>query len=303
LATLPAIAASRILVGIAEAGVVTGSTILLATYFGGDDRQKWFAYQNIALPLLVIVLLQVTGHMGDLEWRRAFIAYGFAFAMLALTLLLLPRGEDGERGNDRANAARAGGFFPPARVVALVVAIAVPGSIMFYVAPVEIGFLLQAHGYAAPSQMATAISIAIVSGVLGPLLSRRITHWRVGVVLAIAMSLMGLGLIVMATGSNFAAITAGMALQQAGGGIMLTTGLTYIVSLAAPAQSGRYAGNFMFFYMLAQFAAPLLMVALRHALGSRSSAIIAAGIASITACVWLLPWRALRREVVPSVSP
>ena len=39
--------ASRLLLGVAEAGIITGSMVLTAAYFNGDERQKWIAYQRI----------------------------------------------------------------------------------------------------------------------------------------------------------------------------------------------------------------------------------------------------------------
>jgi MFS family permease len=79
---------------------------------------------------------------------------------------------------------------------------------------------------------------------------------------------------------------------------MLTTGMTYFVSLAPPAERGRYAGAFLFCYMIAQSATPPLMLGLQDALGSREAAVVAAGVLATTTCVWLLTSRPLRRAVV-----
>jgi len=292
LETLNAIAVSRFVVGVAEAGLVTGSALLLSHYFAGDDRQKWFAYQNVVLPWLLIGLLVLTGRLGDFDWRAPFAAYAFSLLMLVLGVVLL------KQEVVAADREHRGRFFPPADVMRRIVAVAVPGSIIFYVAPLELGFLLGQRGYTAPSDTATAIAIAVALGPFGPLLSRKLTHWPVGRLLALSMLAMGVGLIVLAMSGTFASMTAGTMLQQAGGGIMLTTGMTYFVSLAPPAERGRYAGAFLFCYMIAQSATPPLMLGLQSALGSREAAVLAAGVLGIAACAWLLTSRPLRRAVV-----
>lgn len=291
LQSLHLIFASRLLVGVAEAGLVTTSTALLSIYFTGDGRQKWITYQNTALPWIAAAIIGVTGALGNLNWRVTFGVYALSLPVLLLATRYLFEPE--VRGEPQT-----GLRLPPWRPLLRIIAIAVPGSVAFYVAPVELAFLLQSQGEVAPSTGANVTALCLILGPLGALLSRKLTHFSVGRVLAAAMAIMGAGLIVMALGRNVATVAAGMVVQQMGGGLMLVTALTYVLSLAKPEERGLYSGAWWLFYMLAQFMTPLLMSALLHVTGERASSVIMAGVLVVSTCVWLLFARALRRAVV-----
>ncbi len=291
LASLEAIFVSRLLVGVAEAAMVTAGTTLLSHYFSGDDRQKWFAYQSATLPLLGAALIWATGMLGNLSWRATFIMYASSLLTAlaaAYYLFEVPRATTSSRLSR----------FPPLRPLLLIMGIAIPGSIAFYVAPVELAYLLQQRGFTQPSTAASITALGLILSPGGALISRKLTRLSVGVVLSIAMGAMGLGLIGMALSTHLAMMAACMALQQMGGGLMVVTGLTYTTSLAQPHERGVYSGAWWFVYMLAQFSTPLLMSALTELAGGRIAAVIAAGIVIAGTCAWLLAARALRRAVV-----
>jgi MFS family permease len=293
--------ASRLLVGVAEAGLVASSMVLLSAYFNGDERQKWIAYQNAALPWIAALLIGITGRLGNLSWRVTFAMYALSLLVLiaAIRYLFEPSqsiGRAAEQAAERASGLR----LPPWRPLLRIIAIAVPGSIAFYAAPIELAFLLELQGQTAPSTSANVTAVCLVIGPFGALLSRKLTHLSVGKVLAIAMSTMGVGLIVMAVSRNVPSLAVGMVIQQMGGGLMLVTGMTYVLSLAKPHERGLYSGAWWFFYMLSQFVTPVVMSALLALTGTRTSSVIVAGVLILATCVWLLFAGALRRAVVVS---
>ena len=72
-----AIIATRVGVGLCEAGIMTASTTLLCDYFTGEEREKWLGAQTAVASLSSIVLVFVGGALGSLYgWRvrSAFIS-------------------------------------------------------------------------------------------------------------------------------------------------------------------------------------------------------------------------------------
>lgn len=295
LPTLSSIFCSRLLVGVAEAGLMTCATTLLSGYFSGDARQKWFAYQNVLLPWLAAVLIAATGLIGDVSWRLTFGIYALSLVALLFAAVFL--------FEPPHSASKVGGArLPPWRHCALITAIAVPGSIAFYVAPVEVAFLLKQQGASAPSTAANVTALGLVLGPLGALFSRKLTRAPVGSLIAVSMAAMGVGLALMAVGHFVIMIAVGLVIQQMGGGLMLVTGMTYVLSLAIPEDRGAYAGVWWFLYMAAQFITPLVMSGLLWLTGGRSSAVLAAGGLVASTCIWLLSAKPLRRPVVAPIT-
>ena len=296
LQSLPSIFASRLLVGVAEAGALISSMALLSHYFAGDARQKWFAYQNVVLPLLAALILTVTGRLGDFSWRATFMMYAIGALMWILALVFL---HEIPHELMRGRLIR----FPPLRHLLPIIVIAVPGSIAFYAAPIELSYLLRRHGFELPSVSANVTAVGLVLGPLGALVSRRLTHWSVGKVVSLAMLAMGIGLATMAVGARMPIIACGLILQQMGGSLMITTGSTFAVGLASPEDRGVFSGAWWFCYMMAQFAAPLFLTALLAITNDQSATVLTAGALAGVSCAWLLTWRVFGNAVVSPETP
>ena len=290
LQSLEAILASRLLVGVAEAGLATSAVTLVSAYFSGDARQKWYAYQVMLLPWIGAMLIAVTGLIADVSWRMTFGLYAVSLLWVMLAKLFLfepPRMADAGRGR-----------LPPWRHLLLVAAIQVPGSLFFYASAVEVAFLLKAHGATAPSTAANVTALGLIIGPLGALLSRKLTHIRVGTLLALAMASMAAGLTVMALGRDVALIALGLVVQQVGGGLLLPTVITFVLGLAGPADRSAYAGVWFSCQMVGQFLTPLVMSALTWLTGARTGSVLAAAALAACTCLWLLSSGALRGPLV-----
>lgn len=297
LQSLDVILASRLIVGIAEAGVVTAATALLSNYFSGDRFHRWVSYQTMLAPWIAAVIMPISGLIGDASWRLSFGMYALSLIALVAAARWLYEPRD-----VAPRLAPAESRFPCARHCILIAAIAVTGSIAFYIAPVELAFLLKLRGAPAPSTAADVTAVGLILAPFGAMLARRMSRIPVGIVLAVSMIAMGLGLSVMALGRSVPVITAGLVIQQMGGCLMLVTGLAYIISLAGAENRGTYSGTWWFFYMIAQFLTPLLMSGLLVMAGGRTEAVLAAGCLVMANCVWLLATASLRRAIVRSPS-
>jgi len=76
---------ARALLGICEAAVMTLSTTMIADYFFGAERDRWFANISLLATLSVIVLAPVAGLLGHLEgWRSVSVLYSLAIIFVPL---------------------------------------------------------------------------------------------------------------------------------------------------------------------------------------------------------------------------
>ena len=295
LPNLALIMASRLIVGIAEALIVTASAVMLSDYFGGDTRQKWFAYQTVVLTVLGSVLIYGNALLADMGWRISFYAYGLSFFVLVMAIRLL---FEPSSMTVQIRTHRWRGIFPPLASTAMILGVAIPGSVAYYVAPVEIGFLLREKGFAGVMIAGKLVAGAVLLGQIGPLMSRFLTHVSMARVLILSSLLMAAGMAGMSIGRSLPTVGLGMALQQIGGGLMLTTGLTLTARLAPETERGRYMGAWFFFYMLAQFFAPMIVTLIDVASQTHARALLIDAILVASGSLWTLIPAELRRPVV-----
>ncbi|MDP5033055.1 MFS transporter [Paraglaciecola sp.] len=297
LESLYAILASRIIMGIAEAGIITAGMVLISLYFTGDRRQKWISYQNIALPLIGALLLYVVGIVSAIKWQYTFGLYGLSFLVFIAAALFLY--EPAQQTQAIANN-------PPAekkskislQVIGLICLIAIPGSIGFYAVPIKLAFLLEAIGYPSPAVVGEVLSYGLIIGApSGAILARFIKHWRFGTTLALAMTIMGAGLVTAALASDKTTVIIGVVIQQAGGGLMLTAALTFVLFIAPKGQTGTYSGLWWFVYTLANFATPLVLSGIDVFTPSSNVTMIAVGAFSIGMAFWLMRPPALKAQM------
>ena len=104
----------------------------------------------------------------------------------------------------------------------------------------------------------------------------------------------------MAVGRDTPVIAAGLVVQQIGGGLLLPTTITFVLSLAGPTDRSAYAGVWYSCLMIGQFLTPLVMSGLLWITGERSRSVLAAAVLAGSTCIWLLASGTLRRPLVAS---
>lgn len=275
--SLHAIVLTRLGVGIAEAGVLTCTMTLVGVLFQGDERQKWLAYQAGTAPAAAALLLLGGGLIGSGGWRFPFWGYALSILVFAGVLFNVTEPERRARETDT------GPGLPWPHLIKVCV-FALFASLIFYLVPAELAFVLFGRGFQSPGIVGLTIAIGTLAVPVGTLASRRLTHLPVARVLAAAMSLMGAGLIVIALGKSLPAITAGVIVQQFGGGIMLPTAMNYALSQLSPESRGRGTGIWWSAYFIAQFLTPISVTVMTTSVGSLPAALVGFAIACFLFC-------------------
>jgi MFS family permease len=92
LPSLQLIVASRVLLGLTEAAIMTCCTTLLADYFHGSQRERYLGLQVVCTTVAATLFFGLGGALGAQDWRTPFWLYavGLPLALLAAPELLRP---------------------------------------------------------------------------------------------------------------------------------------------------------------------------------------------------------------------
>jgi MFS family permease len=307
---LPTIFASRLVLGVAVALIMTAQTALVGDYFTGKDRNALTGLQISARNFGGLIFISLAGWVATLSPRLPFAIYGLAAAFLPLMWIAIvdpPRSAQSPGAKPADSAA----VHPPWRArLALLVLLQALTNMIFFVMPTQLSFFFDERGYNSATMTGAALGVLMLSGgsfaLLYPRIQRMIGH--VGI-FAIGYAAMALGFLLLpfaTTASTFAATAAigtGYALVSPGF-IALALGL-------APLRRRGLAGGLLTASVfIGQFCSPLLSTpliarygfdGLFHGAASLLLAmVIAAGAAGVLS--WLRLRSALTSQRLP-VSP
>src|SRR5215213_1958888 len=82
--SLPLIVGSRVLVGLTEAAIMTCCTTLLADYFHGSKRDRYFGLQVVYTTVAATIFFGVGGALGAQNWRTPFWLYAVSLPLAFL---------------------------------------------------------------------------------------------------------------------------------------------------------------------------------------------------------------------------
>lgn len=260
---------SRIAVGIVEAVLMTLSTTLIGDMFKGEARNRWLSAQTGVASVFAIFAILVAGLVGAKDWHNVFLLY--LMPLLFLAMVLLFTWEPEESGHLQEREAQGRWCDVPWGPMALICAITLFGSIMFYTVQIklpdafkDLGVLLPDGTYdAARGGMMTAVaSLFVPVGTLcfwfaSPRLSLK-------AMFVLEFALMGVGFLLMSVIKDPWLFTLAAGLDQIGAGMLLPTLLTWAVAQLPFAVRGRGTGLWTATFSLGQFACnnaaiPLIM--------------------------------------------
>lgn len=263
--SLPMLLASRALLGLAIAGMSTGTLALIGDLYSDDGRHHIVGLQGAAASFGGMVFLTLGGLLAAMNWRLPFATYLLSLPLLVLFLLFLPRKMPKNPVSQQSTESQRVEW----GMVILAYVSAFLGMILFYVIPVQLPFHLAAHGLTEPALTGYALSLCtFAGGVSATLYSRIRRHMSPPSIIALAFALVAVGQFLAVSG-DYGAVLAGMAIAGTSTGLLLPT-VNGLVLTSTPANKhGRFTGGVASALFLGQFAAPI-------------SATTAAGIAGTT---------------------
>jgi MFS family permease len=250
--SLKAIIASRVIVGIAEAAILTCGNALLGDYYDEHNRRKWLGYQNMFGALFGSATILAGGFLASWHWRGPFLLYLFGFVVFVLAWINCPEPvrataqREGEPGQRKF----------PWRTVALVCSVTLSLSLIYYVQAVQHGRIFGDMGVESPARISILVTLASMGTILGGYLFKRFTHVSMQSMLALSLLAYGAAYIGVALAPSVAWGLPLDALGQVGGGIMLPTLIAWSLGKYAFEHRGRGMGLWGGAFFLGAFVSP-----------------------------------------------
>ncbi|MEU5764551.1 MFS transporter [Streptomyces asoensis] len=294
LTTLHAIVISRVLVGVAEAAVMTCCTTLIGDYYTGRARDRLLALQTMCASASATLFLVLGGALGSAGWRAPFWLYAVGLLLAPAMARTLPVPRAAPREQER------GGPRPfPVRQLAGVCGLTVFGAVVFYTVPVEMAYLLDDLHVTSTAAVGAVTALASAATVAGSVLFARL---RPGPRrrLPATFALCGAGFLLMASTDHVVVLAAGAVLNCLGTGILLPTLLTSALARLDFADRGRGTGLWTAAFFLGEFLCPLVLLAAKDTLGTMAAAVGLLGLLTTLLAALLLP---LTRRAAEPVGP
>ena len=282
--------ATRLGVGLSEAGILTVTNALIADYFEVKERRFWLTVQGIMGPIFGALVIASSGALTETMWNGCFLIYGIAF-LVFLSMLFFMFEPTHKAGSGAGEVEPPSGAFPWAKVAGFS-AVTLFSSIIYYVYIVNGGLAFQSVGVTSPSQIGAAMSFAsigvFVGGGLFGFLSRRLPS---NLLIALFLLLLGAGLSGIGLARTLWTMEAAALVQQLGAGMAVVTLIFWVSLLIAPEHRGRGMGFWSTAFFLGQFISPAIVGALHSASSNVLPSFLALGVVSLVGgAAALLPW-------------
>src|SRR3954451_6817559 len=191
LPSLQLVVASRVLLGLTEAAIMTCCTTLLADYFHGSQRERYFGLQVVFTTVAATLFFGLGGALGAANWRTPFwlSAVSLPLAVAAAKFVWQPA--------PRARQAVRTEKLPPLpwRRLGAPVAVTLLGGLIFYVLIVELSFKLDDIGVESTATIGAASAIASLGTAIGAFLFGRLARLGPATTVPLAFGLSGIGLV------------------------------------------------------------------------------------------------------------
>ncbi|WP_128437404.1 MFS transporter [Streptomyces cyaneus] len=288
--SLGAIIASRALVGVAEAAIMTCCTTLIGDYYSGHQRVKYLALQTMCASASATVFFALGGAVGAAGWKMPFWVYAVSLVLAPLMASALPSpaartGHSTQSTHSAADGTPAQAAGPrghrsfPWRQLAGICALTFFGAMVFYTVPVEMAYLLDDLGVENSGAIGLATAIASAATVGGAITFARLKR-APDPMLPAVLAVCAAGFGVMFLAGNPPLLVVGAVINCLGTGMLLPALLTSAMSRLAFEDRGRGTGLWMAAFFGGEFVCPLVLLAVASGVGSLAGAVGVLGVAA-----------------------
>jgi MFS family permease len=274
--SLQMVVASRVVVGLTEAAIMTCCTTLLADYFSGAQRERYFGLQVVFTTVSATVFFGVGGALGAQDWRAPFWLYAVSLPLAALAARYVWQPAPRLARDERLPRL-------PWAQLAVPVGVTLVGGLVFYVLIVELSFTLDAIGVESPGAIGAISAIGSLGTAVGAFSFGRLARLGPTVTVPAAFALSGIGLLGLGFADTVPAVVVAAVVTGLGNGLLLPAMLSWALGSLSFEQRGRATGVWTSALFIGQFACPLVVLGLTGVLGGLGAAIALLGAVSVAA--------------------
>jgi MFS family permease len=275
--SLQLILASRVLVGLTEAAIMTCCTTLLADYFSGSKRERYFGLQVVFTTVAATIFFGLGGALGAQDWRTPFWLYAVSLPLAAAAAKYVWQ---------PTPVARTVQLPPlPWRRLAAPVGVSLFGGLVFYVLIVELSFVLDGIGVESTGTIGAVSAIGSLGTAAGAFLFGRVARLGPAVTVPVAFAFSGLGLVGLGLAGSVPMVVVFAVVTGFGNGLLLPSLLSWALGSLTFEQRGRGTGVWTSAMFIGQFVCPLVILGLSGAIGGLGTALAVVGALAVVAAV------------------
>ncbi|MBP6900238.1 MAG: MFS transporter [Burkholderiaceae bacterium] len=295
------VVAGRVLIGIAEAGILTVTNTLLADYFDEQARRRWLTVQAVVGSLLGSGLLVLSGWLASLGWQWPFAVYAVALPLFAASWFWLYEPQRRESAHDAPPVAAAApatptavaGAFPTATML-MVCAVTLLLANVYFVQVINFSLVLKEMGVDNPRSIGLISAVPSFGVPLGGLLFYATGRFGSSAQLLLTFVLYGIGLGGIGLAANVQQAMGFAFVQQMGSGLVISALIAWAQSKLAFEHRGRGMGFWASSFFAGQFVSPAIVSLVAAQVGGLKAGFVAFGVLSLA--VALLGTLGLRRR-------
>ena len=271
-----AVLAGRIMLGIAEAFILTIGNALLADYFAKEEQHKWLMVQGVVGPFLGTLMLTSSGRLAAQGWQWPFALYGLAFPILLLGVFYLWEPERRAPEISKAEVIATGAPFPWT-TVAVICSVTLGMATIYFVQVLQFSLVLSEIGVSDQARIGRISGLASLGVPVGALIFKLIAKRPMPFQMTLVLLLMGIGLLGIGLSRDYRLTAALAVFQQLAAGMTIPTLVAWALSQFPAEHRGRGMGMWAASFFVGQFASPLAVSLLRKVTGGLLPAVAAFG--------------------------
>ena len=249
--SIAALLASRVVLGIGSALIMTSTTALIADYYQGEARSRFIGLQAALMGFGGVLFLSGGGALAEFGWRSPFLLHGIGLLVIPAIFIFLWKSPRTSEPGIPDDAGMPWGF------VAFLFTMVFVGMGCFYVMLVQTPFQMAALDIS-PGTSGAVMGISVLVGAIISIFYARLKlRFRFATLQTVTFATMGIGLGLIGMAESLTAVVVGQCVLGIGLGILMPNcNLWLTVRVPAPLR-GRAVGIYGTGIFLGQFVAPL----------------------------------------------
>lgn len=297
LESLPLILLARMVMGIADAFILTTANALIGDYFSGAARSRWLAVQSGAGSVLATLIILTSGFLGSFGWTGPIFLYALALPIF-IGLLLFTR-EPASRSTSSHHETLTPQRFPRGQMLMIGIITLISGTV-YFLEPLQISQVFSQLGMHTSSQIGIATAIAGIGVPLGAWLYGRMAKQRIEKQFLIFYSLFGAGLLFIALAGNQLTGILAAFIAQMGNGMLIPLMLGWVIKVLPAQHRAKGMGLWHTAFFLGMFLSPVSVTAVTSVTGKLQDTLLIFAVMTlaIALCIALLSSRTAPRKVI-----
>ena len=264
--SLPAILASRAVVGLGEAGILAAGNALIGDYFEDAERRHWLGIQVTMGPFIGSAYIILGGVLAGVSWKAPFLLYLLGAAVLVAALAFLPEPPRTASSHAASSADRGSATEAPFpwSTAALIGLSTMAAAVVYFLQAVQHGRIFADLGVVSPERISLYVTLASLGTVVGGYLYQRSRPRAVATMMGFSLACYGVAYVGVALAPTAMVGLLLDSLGQFGSGFLFPTLIAWALSRYAFEHRGRGMGLWAACFFLGQFLSPPVMTLIAH---------------------------------------